>query len=113
MSTANDGTQGKNACAWVVNRVLEKAGISTLGNNPNYVPSLKEALEAGRGHLISSKNAEPGDLVIAAGEAHIGICLGEGQVLSNSSSYACFQWKSNVNFDGSYGGSSTVYRLIR
>ena len=112
----NDGPDGgNNACAWSVNQVLRKAGISPLGENPNYVPSLLEALQGGRGQLISRPEAKAGDLVIANGEAHIGIGLDDScnTVLSNSSSRARFQWQSDTDFDGYYGGPSTIYRLIQ
>ncbi|NES95887.1 MAG: DUF4231 domain-containing protein [Desertifilum sp. SIO1I2] len=113
MSTADGPDGGNNACAWSVNKVLQKANISPLGENPNYVPSLVEALKQ-RGKPVSPQEAEAGDLVIAYEEAHIGIALTAGcsRVLSNSSSRACFVWESDVNFDGYYGGSSTIYRLL-
>ncbi|MBD2311951.1 DUF4231 domain-containing protein [Desertifilum sp. FACHB-1129] len=114
MSTADGPDGGNNACAWSVNKVLQKANIPPLGENPNYVPSLLEALKQ-RGKLVSPQEAEAGDLVIAYEEAHIGIALTAGcsRVLSNSSSRACFVWESDVDFDGYYGGSSTIYRLLR
>jgi Protein of unknown function (DUF4231) len=114
MSTAEGPDGGNNACAWTVNRVLADAGIAPIGDNPNYVPSVIEALKQGRGQLVSREAAKAGDLVIAAEEAHIGIGLTDGcsRVLSNSSSRACFAWESDTDFDGSYGGQSTIYRLI-
>ncbi len=115
MCTIEGPDAGNNACAWSLNRVLVKAGISPLGDNPNYVPSLVEALRNGRGQEVSRSEAKAGDLVVAFGEAHIGVGLDEGcqTVLSNSSSRASFRWESNTDFDGSYGGASTIYRLIR
>lgn len=114
MCTADGPDGGNNACAWSLNRVLSKAGIAPLGDNPNYVPSLYEALQNGRGKEVSSADAKAGDLVVAFGEAHIGIGLDDGcsRVLSNSSSRALFGWESDTDFDGSYGGPSTIYRLI-
>jgi peptidoglycan hydrolase-like protein with peptidoglycan-binding domain len=114
MSTAHGPGGGNQACAWMLNRVLEKAGIPTLGENPNLVTSLVEALQGGRGQLVSKAEALAGDLVIAYGEDHIGVGLDDGckRVLSNSSSRASFRWESNTDFDGYYGGSSTIYRLI-
>jgi hypothetical protein len=114
MSTAEGPDGGNNACAWTVNKVLQKAGITPLGNNPNYVPAVLDALKQGRGQLVSPQEARAGDLVIACGEAHIGIGLTDkcSRVLSNSSSRACFVWESDTDFDGSYGGSSTIYRLL-
>ncbi|UBF26587.1 DUF4231 domain-containing protein [Kovacikia minuta CCNUW1] len=115
MSTADGPDGGNNACAWTVNRVLQKAGIPPLGDNPNYVPALLDALKGGRGQPVDKDQAKAGDLVIACGEAHIGIGLDDhcNHVLSNSSSRACFLWESDTDFDGYYGGPSTIYRLIR
>ncbi|HEY9631770.1 MAG TPA: peptidoglycan-binding domain-containing protein [Coleofasciculaceae cyanobacterium] len=115
MSTAEGPDGGNNACAWSINRVLHKAGISPLGENPNYVPSLVDALKGGRGQLVSRSEALAGDLVVAYEEAHVGVGLDEGcaTVLSNSSSRACFIWESSTDFDDYYGGPSTIYRLIQ
>jgi len=115
MSTAIGPDGGNNACAWTVNQVLHEANIPALGKNPDYVPDLLEELEAGRGQKVSPQEAKAGDLVIAHGEAHIGISMNDGcqTVLSNSSSRASFCWESDVNYQNSYGGSSTVYRLLR
>ena len=113
MSTVEGPDHGNEACAWMVNRVLKTAGIATLGDNPDYVPSLKIALEAGRGNLVPSQEAKSGDLVLAYEEKHIGIYLGEGRVLSNSSSRHCFRWESDIDFDNAFNGFSTVYRLIQ
>jgi len=114
-STAAGPDGGRNACAWTVNRVLEKAGINPLGENQNLVESLVDALKNGRGQLVSKEEAKAGDLVIASGDRHIGIGLDDGcnRVLSNSSSRAEFRWESNTDFDGYYGGKSTIYRLLR
>ncbi|HAA27464.1 MAG TPA: hypothetical protein DCE56_06995 [Cyanobacteria bacterium UBA8553] len=115
MSTAKGPGGGNQACAWMLNRVLEKAGIPTLGENPNLVTSLVEALKGGRGQRVSKAEALAGDLVVAYGEDHIGVGLDDGckRVLSNSSSRASFRWESNTDFDGYYGGSSTIYRLLK
>lgn len=113
MSTADGPDGGNNACAWTVNKVMQDAGISPLGANPNYVPAVLDALKQGRGQLVSRESAKAGDLVVANGEAHIGIGLTDccSRVLSNSSSRACFVWESDTDFDGYYGGQSTIYRL--
>ena len=111
-SAGPDG--GNLACAWAVNRVLENAGIQTLGSNPNYVPSVEADLQNGRGTQVSQSAARAGDIVIEGSQTHIGICLNEGctQVRSNSSSRAQFAWDSDFNFNGFYGGgNSRVYRV--
>lgn len=115
MCTMDGPDGGQNACAWSVNQVLRIAELPELGDNPNYVPSLLEALINGRGMAIKRADAQAGDLVIAYGEAHIGIGLDDGcrTVLSNSSSRGQFCWESDTDFDGYYGGSSSLYRLLR
>lgn len=112
-SSTRAGPGGGNvACAWAVNNVLARAGIPKLGENTNYVPSVEEALRNGRGTQVSAADAQPGDIVISPGQSHVGIYMGNGEVLSNSSSRASFRWTSGLNFDGYYGGGqSRIYRV--
>lgn len=118
MSSRSGPGGGNVACAWAVNRVLNKAGIPTIGSNPNLVFSVRDALEAGRGQQINRSQAVAGDLVLALGPGsrqHIGICQNNGctQVLSNSSSRASFSWKSDTDFAGYYGVPSKIYRVVK
>ncbi|MBE9041323.1 hypothetical protein IQ235_11080, partial [Oscillatoriales cyanobacterium LEGE 11467] len=118
MSSAEGPDGGVNACGWMMNKVLENAGIQSIGENPNYVPAVLSALQQGRGQQVSKETAKAGDLVIAAGEAHIGVGLTDGcsRVLSNSSGSASFSWESDADFDGwyeQYGGASVIYRLLQ
>jgi cell wall-associated NlpC family hydrolase len=111
-STRSGPGGGNVACAWAVNNVLARAGLPKLGTNTNLVASVEEALRNGRGTEVAAAEARPGDIVISPGASHVGIYLGEGRVLSNSSSRAAFRWESNLNFDGYYGGGqSRIYRL--
>lgn len=111
-STRSGPGGGNVACAWAVNNVLARAGIPKLGANTHYVPSVEEALRGGRGRQVSPAEAQPGDIVISPGQSHVGIYMGGGEVLSNSSSKASFRWTSGLNFDGYYGhGQSRIYRL--
>jgi hypothetical protein len=114
MDTSAGPDGGNLACAWAVNRVLERSIGRTIGSNPNYVPSVEEALRGGAGTQVEPSQASAGDIVIANNASHIGICQNSGctRVLSNSSSRASFSWESNTNFDGYYGGgSSRIYRV--
>jgi LysM repeat protein len=108
-STAAGPDGGNNACAWSLNNVLRNAGVSSLGSNPNWAPDVEASLKQ-RGVLINPADAQPGDIVMAGDQSHVGICLGNGRVLSNSSSNASFSWESGLNFDGARG-ASRVYRL--
>ncbi len=109
---------GRVACAWAVNKVLNKAGIPTIGSNPNLVFSVRDALEGGRGKQVNRSQALAGDLALALGagnKQHIGICMNNGctQVMSNSSSKQNFTWKSNTDFGGYYGVPSKIYRVVK
>ncbi|MEX0268907.1 M23 family peptidase [Leptolyngbyaceae cyanobacterium UHCC 1019] len=123
MDTSAGPKGGREACAWSVNRVLGKAGIQPVGANPDYVPSVAADLKAGRGVRVSPSQAKAGDIILAKGYEHIGICQNDGcsQVLSNSSSRASFRWKSDRTFNGYYNNSAyireapteEIYRVVK
>ena len=113
-STADGPGGGVEACAWAVNNIMSNAGLAKIGSNPNYVPSVVDALKGGRGRQISASEAVPGDLAIACGEAHIGVCMssGCGTIDSNSSSQRCFCWDATLAYFTSYFGCApAIYRV--
>lgn len=113
-SSAAGPEGGNKACAWCVNRlVLTGAGVKMIGDNVDYVPSVESGLKGGRGQLVALAQAAPGDIAISAGQVHIGIYLGKNRVLSNGSSRSAFVWESGPDFDGTYGGASTFYRVLK
>jgi peptidoglycan hydrolase-like protein with peptidoglycan-binding domain len=112
-STAKGPDGGNLACAWAVNNILQQAIGRKIGANTNYVPSVLAGVKL-VGQSIPQAEAKAGDIVIAPNTGHIGIYLGGGRVLSNSSSRAAFVWESGINFDGYYGGgTSTVWRITK
>lgn len=116
-SSANGPGNGNVACAWCINvLVLPAAGLKPIGSNPNYVPSVVEALDGGRGKKVDASQAVSGDIWISYDMAHIGICTSAGcaTVLSNSSSKASFSWEdSRASVDASYRGpTQAIYRVI-
>ncbi|XHX78551.1 MAG: hypothetical protein RBJ76_01020 [Stenomitos frigidus ULC029] len=117
-SCAVPGTDnGRNGCAWAVNQVLSRSGLSKIGSNPLYVPSVEEALKGGRGQRLSPSQAKAGDILIVddgVSRGHIGICLSDGctRSISNSSSNCSFIWQSDGNFSESYAGvPRSIYRV--
>lgn len=102
---------GNLACVWAVNGVFRKAGLAVpWGEEVVYVPTAEEWLQANGTEVTSSP--QPGDIVIAGNQGHIGVYVGgDPPVISNSSSNAAFSWKSDVDFGGTYGSASRVYRL--
>jgi hypothetical protein len=112
MSSASGPGGGTVACAWAVNQVLTSAGISPIDGDS--VQSMENALTSGRGTLVDPSQAKAGDIVIQAGDGHVGICMNDGctQVISNSSSHASFTWVSNTSFSPSYsGGPGRIYQV--
>jgi len=111
-STAAGPAGGNLACAWAVNNVVRAAGYSSIGGNN--VQGMENALRGGRGTQVSQAQAACGDIVIEAGDSHVGICMNAGctQVISNSSSKAKFSWISSINFEPSYhSGNGRIYRV--
>jgi hypothetical protein len=117
-------SNGKLACAWMVNKVLEKALNAHLGQNRLYVPSIVEDLDRGAGKRIAQTQTRRGDIAISNGTNyekglwHIGICANPTctLVLSNSPFTSRFAWLSDANFDGAfahYPGETTFYRVTR
>jgi cell wall-associated NlpC family hydrolase len=104
-STAAGPDHGNLACAWSVNNILSNAGLQKVGSNPNYVPSVEQALQSGRGTAVDAKDAQPGDIVIFPGGHHIGIYMGNGKVANNSSGRAAFVNMSNLQ------GGMHIYRV--
>ncbi|NEQ48210.1 MAG: hypothetical protein F6K00_33630 [Leptolyngbya sp. SIOISBB] len=119
---------GNYACAGMVNYVLHRAGIATLGGAPPYgslgVLAVESDIKNGRGVAVNPAEAQPGDINIiddysGRGRGHIGICINVGctRVISNSSSRAnagapSLTWESDGWFSPSYGRSSTTRRAV-
>ncbi|MBD1864237.1 MULTISPECIES: glycoside hydrolase family 19 protein [Trichocoleus] len=108
---------GNVACAWCVNKyAIAPAGLKPIGSNTDYVPSMVEALDGGRGKKVDPSQAVPGDIWISYDMAHVGICTTQGctRVLSNSSSRAAFAWEdARSEVDSYYGGSTqAIYRVV-
>eukprot|EP00762_Andalucia_godoyi_P002553 ANDGO_03334.mRNA.1 hypothetical protein len=113
-STAAGPDGGVEACAWAVNNIISDAGLRKIGSNTNYVPSVVDALKGGRGEAIHAKDAVAGDLAIACGEKHIGICAsgGCGTIDSNSSSRKCFCWSATYSeFSSYFGCEPAIFRV--
>jgi cell wall-associated NlpC family hydrolase len=113
-STSAGPDGGVEACAWAVNNIISNAGYRKVGDNPDYVPSVVAAIKAGRGRQIQASQAVPGDLVVACGEQHIGVCMEDhcNTIDSNSSSRRCFCWRSGFNFDNYFNcGQATYWRI--
>lgn len=114
-STNVPGTNnGRSACAYAVNEVLKRAGLSPMGGLS--VTAMEAALNGGRGQQIPIAQSVAGDLLIVTSGSgnHVGVCISSGcsSVLSNSSSQAAFTWVSGPSFSPSYNaGVGRTYRV--
>jgi len=105
---------GAYACAWAVNQILVKAGLSPLGVNQIFVPSMEISLLGGRGVQINQRDTIPGDLVIENRQNHIGICanLGCSEVYSNDTSHHNYTQNTDPMM-GYHFGPSRFWRVIK
>ncbi len=117
-------SNGKLACARMVNMVLDRALGYQVGQNTLYVPSIVADLDQGRGRRIDQQQAVRGDIAIANGtdytngQWHIGICMNDGcsLILSNSPFQSEFSWLTGTTFEGAfdqYSGKTTFYRILQ
>lgn len=114
-SSANGPGGGNLACAYMVRKVLEKAGVRLP--EINSVPALVDYLtQNGLAREISPTEARPGDITYIRNH-HMGVVVaspnGDLDSLSNSSSGKKFSWlASGLNFGGYYGQKAKILRLI-
>ena len=121
MSTASHMPgNGRLACAWAVNKILNNAGLASIDTDS--VVSMKSALNGGRGGVIAQSSTVPGDLVLVTGARtsssnnanHVGICMNNGctTVYSNSSRGQSFSWRSQPTFAPSYINAQPVFYRV-
>ncbi|NJL54226.1 trypsin-like peptidase domain-containing protein [bacterium] len=96
----------RNACAFSINKVITNAGYRKIGANELWVPSVREALQSGRGRKVNRSQVVGGMVVISHGCWHIGLSMSSSTVRSSSSSRQCYCWDSDLEFDGYYNGMS-------
>ena len=112
MSSAAGPGRGRLACVWAVNQVFKKAGMTPPWGTSDYVPTAESAMIKAGYQRIPIGQQMPGDLYIVAGQAHIGIVLPNGNIISNSSSGAKFSWEAPLSqYQSSYGGPGKFYRM--
>jgi hypothetical protein len=88
-----------------VNAIIANAtGGGVIGPaNPVHCPTVYNwCLQPGNAVQVPLSEAQPGDIVFSHGAYHIGIAMGNGRVISNSSSRASFVWDSSIEFDNFY-----------
>lgn len=114
MDTTAGPDGGGNACLWSVNKVLKRAGVDPPWGNSEYVPAAHAALiNAHSPEVVQQRGA----IAIFTDNGsppypHVGICVNQGQILSNSSSRGRFSWRDTPNGYKSYIGWGVIYYLL-
>ena len=117
MSSASGPDGGKNGCVWAVNQVYKKAGITPPWGSALYVPTAESDMINAGYTQVSSADRQPGDVMVmydrkTPPQAHIGVVLKNGNVLSNSSGQASFSWESSPEgYNNYYGNTGKIYRM--
>ena len=112
--TGPDG--GRNACVWSVNKVFQQAGKVPPWGTSNWVPNAEKSMIQKGWSEVSISNRRPGDIMImydnkVPPQAHIGVVLSNGKVLSNSSRRGSFTWEDTPEgYNAYYGARGRIYR---
>ena len=102
------GAPAREECVAAVQQILDNAGLSEIANKTLDVPEFEAALPFS-GYARTS-NPVPGDFVIIGNQDHIGVYLGNGLMVSNSSTPGKFVWQDTVeNQNASYAGYNTPH----
>ena len=116
MSSASGPDGGANGCVWAVNKVYEKAGITPPWGSSLYVPTAEKDMIGAGYAQVSYDQRQPGDVMVmydrkTPPQAHIGVVLANGNVLSNSSGKASFSWETSPQgYNNYYGSQGKIYR---
>ena len=117
MSTKDGPDGGANGCVWAVNKVYKAAGITPPWGSSVYVPDAEKKMVGSGYQQVGYGQRQPGDVMVmydrqSPPQAHIGVVLPNGNVLSNSSSRSQFSWEASPEeYNSKYGGQGKIYRM--
>ena len=117
MSTSGGPDAGQNGCVYAVNKVFKKAGIEPPWGASVYVPDADTKMQSAGWQQVSYADRRPGDVMVmhdrkSPPQAHIGVVVGNGNVLSNSSGRAAYNWEASPEaYDRYYGARGVLYRM--
>jgi len=116
-STKDGPDGGRNGCVYAVNKVYKQAGITPPWGASEYVPDAETKMQKAGYSQVSYNARRPGDVMVmydrkSPPQCHIGVVLGNGKVLSNSSRKAQFNWEATPEeYNNYYGGQGKIYRM--
>jgi hypothetical protein len=110
--SAKNSTRALNGASWGNECVATVQGVSTLAGDPsiggdtNAVSTFWNALQSNNSAInegySQTTTPVPGDIVVLTDNSadpgtHVGIYMGDGTMLSNSSSNGSFTWEASVS----------------
>ncbi len=108
---------GRDGCVWAVNQVYEKAGLTPPWGNSLWVPDAEKMMVKDGYTQVPYNERRSGDIMVmydqqTPPQAHIGVVLPNGNVLSNSSSTASLSWEDTPEgYNQYYNGTGRIYRM--
>lgn len=109
---------GKNGCVWAVNQVYEQAGITPPWGSSLWVPTAEQKMIDAGYTEVPINQRQAGDVMVMYDnhatdpQAHIGVVLENGNVLSNSSKNASLSWEASPeDYNAYYRNTGKIYRM--
>jgi cell wall-associated NlpC family hydrolase len=100
------GAPARDECVAAVQQILDNAGLSEIGHGTLGVAAFEAALPFSG--YVKTNHPVPGDFVIIGDQDHVGVYLGNGMMVSNSSTPGKFVWEDTVTAqNASYAGNNT------
>lgn len=93
----------RNECVAAVQAILDAAGLAEIANGTLGVPQFENALSTSGYSQTTTPTA--GDFVVLGSQDHVGVYLGNGQMVSNSSTQGTFSWQDTVTAQNAVYGS--------
>ena len=109
---------GKNGCVWAVNQVYEQAGLTPPWGSSLWVPTAEQKMIDAGYTEVPINQRQAGDVMVMYDnhatdpQAHIGVVLENGNVLSNSSKNASLSWEASPeDYNAYYRNTGKIYRM--
>ena len=108
---------GRDGCVWAVNQVYDKAGLTPPWGDSLWVPDAEKMMVKDGYTQVPYNERRSGDIMVmydqqTPPQAHLGVVLPNGNVLSNSSSTASLSWEDTPEgYNRYYNGTGIIYRM--
>ena len=95
----------RDECVAAVQEILHRAHLAIIADGTLGVPNFETQLP--HSGYERTDHPVPGDFVVLGNQDHVGVYLGDGQMVSNSSTAGKFSWQDTVAAQNeSYSGGA-------